>query len=70
MSIKDSPLLQEHRHLVNERIKEITGLMADGKCTSFDDYKKKSGIISGLYQSIALMEKAIKVYTQDSDEDD
>ena len=44
--------------------------MADGKCTSFDDYKKKSGIISGLYQSIALMEKAIKVYTQDSEEDD
>ena len=69
MSISASPLLQEFKHLVKERIKEVSDVLANGKCTSFEEYKKKTGQIQGLAQSLELMTQAIKTYTHDEDDE-
>lgn len=69
MSLHDSPLLQEHKHLVNERIKEISEPLINGKCSTLEEYKKKTGQINGLKQSLELMTQAIKAYANDDDEE-
>ena len=69
MSIQDSPLLTEHRHLVNERIREIGNPLINGQCLTIEEYKKKTGMIQGLKISLELMSQAVKTYTNDDNEE-
>ena len=70
MSIKDSPLLAEWNHQLNERLDEMKDSLANGGCSSFESYKRIVGIIRGIEISKELMDEAIKLYNKDIDEDD
>lgn len=68
-ALLDHPFIEEHRHLVKTRVTELSRYINDGKCTSFDEYKKKTGVIEGLRLSLELMVKASKTYANDGDDE-
>lgn len=66
----NSPILQEYKHLIDERIEEIKTHLATAKCKSFDEYKLQCGKIDGLRLSKDIMRQAIKNCSNEFDKDD
>jgi len=69
MSIREHPLINKYKSRVIERINLHKQYLSDGKCKSYDEYKKYCGMIKGLNESLDAMDESIKVYLSD-DEDD
>lgn len=67
MSLRDDPLILEHKGQLEIRVREITEYIANGKCSSYDDYKRHVGVIRGMNISLEVMADVIKNY---GDEDD
>lgn len=65
----NSPILSEHKALTEFRISDLKEHLASGRCKSFDDYKRITGTISGLNESLEIMNEAKKAYLKDDFED-
>ena len=65
MSIKDDPIILEHKHKNDVRIREITEYVMKGSCSSYEEYKKHVGIVRGIQISNELMDEVIKDYGKD-----
>lgn len=63
-------LLEVHRTKVYEQLNNVATHITQGKCSSYDEYKKQCGIMLGLNTSLSLMAEAIKEINKDDDIDD
>lgn len=64
--IKDDPIIKTYLHRLNALISKETNFLAEGKCESFEAYKKRVGVISGVEQALSLLDSTIKDY-EDAD---
>ena len=52
-------VLREFRQLIRDEISSVTDIIATGTAiASFEDYKKRTGMIYGLEKSLQLLEEA------------
>lgn len=70
MAITDDPRVKEFRHQIKSKIAENIDFLAKGKCSTYDEYKRRVGIIAGLELSEELMLDVLKNYGKDDDDDD
>ena len=63
--IKDDPIIKTYLHRLNTLISKETNFLADGKCESFEAYKRRVGIISGIQQALSILDLTIKDYEND-----
>lgn len=58
------------KHELKQRIADESAYIASGKCADFADYKKHTGVLSGLELAITLVNDVAKRLQHDEDEDD
>lgn len=67
MSLHDDPIIKAFEHRIKGKISDMSEYLASGKCSTFDDYKRRTGMIAGLDESLNILDDIIKNYTNDLD---
>ena len=65
--MKNDPLYIEFLTLIKVEIEREASHLVDGKCSMFDEYKHKTGIIKGLRASIEVIEESFKKVLKDEE---
>jgi hypothetical protein len=63
------PLIDDINLKINDEIKLITSSIVTGNVTSFDEYKKRTGVILGLRKALDLIFESSKNYLHDNDDE-
>lgn len=70
MAITDDPRVKEFQLRIKAQVKEHVDYMAQGKCQTYDDYKRRVGLITGLELSLETLTEVLKTFDPDRDDDD
>lgn len=65
MSFHDDPLIQAIRRGIQEKIADLGAGVAKGQCASFDDYKRRTGMINGLDMAALIIDEIVKGYGEE-----
>lgn len=63
------PLIDDINETINEEIARISDQVSSGNITSFDEYKKRTGVIIGLKMALEMIATSSKNYLHDKDEE-
>lgn len=63
----NDPLLAYVRAKLEEEINVVASNLANGSVSSFDDYKRQTGMIKGMKLALTLLAEAEKHYLADDD---
>jgi hypothetical protein len=70
MSISDDPLILAIKARINSRIETEARIVTEGKCSTLEDYKRRTGMITGFYESLANIDDVVKNFGHEIDDDE
>ena len=70
MALRDDPRIVEFEAQVRIKAEELTAFIIDGRCTSYDDYKRRTGQIKGLHDAVDIMREVLTNYGKEDQDDD